>query len=42
MKTFQSLKPRVSYGVTGRSDFNAYQSLATYSSYSAYLMNNQW
>ena len=41
-KTFQSLKPRVSYGVTGRSDFNAYQSLATYSSYSAYLMNNQW
>ncbi len=26
----QSLKPRISYGVTGRSDFDAYQSLATY------------
>ena len=25
---FQSLKPRISYGVTGRSDFNAYQSIA--------------
>ena len=25
----QSLKPRVSYGVTGRSDFDCYQSLAT-------------
>ena len=40
--TFQSLKPRISYGVTGRSDFGAYQSLATYSTYSAYLINNQW
>ncbi len=25
----QSLKPRVSYGVTGRSDFDCYRSLAT-------------
>ena len=40
--TFQSLKPRISYGVTGRSDFNAYQSLATYSGYGAYLIDGQW
>jgi TonB-linked SusC/RagA family outer membrane protein len=40
--TFQSLKPRVSYGVTGRSDFNAYQSIATYSTRGAYLIENQW
>ena len=39
---FQSLKPRVSYGVTGRSDFNAYQSLSTYSGYGAYLINGNW
>ena len=37
-----SLKPRISYGVTGRSDFNAYQSIATYSGYSAYLIDGQW
>ena len=39
---FQSLKPRVSYGVTGRSDFDAYKSLATYSTYSSYYIDNQW
>ena len=39
---FQSLKPRVSYGVTGRSDFGAYQSIATYSTRGAYLIDNQW
>ncbi len=39
---FQSLKPRVSYGVTGRSDFDAYQSLSTYSGYGAYYMNGAW
>ena len=39
---FQSLKPRISYGVTGRSDFNAYQSIATYSGYSAYFIDGQW
>ena len=38
----QSLKPRISYGVTGRSDFDAYRSLATYSTRSAYLIGNQW
>ncbi len=40
----QSLKPRVSYGVTGRSDFDAYKSLATYGSYynSSYLMDGNW
>ncbi len=41
-KMFQSLKPRISYGVTGRSDFNAYKSLSTYSSRSSYYLNNQW
>ena len=41
-QAFQSLKPRVSYGVTGRSDFNAYQSIATYSTRGAYLIDNQW
>ena len=41
-QTFQSFKPRVSYGVTGRSDFNAYQSIATYSTRGAYLIDNQW
>ena len=30
-ETVQSLKPRFSYGETGRSDFAAYQSLTTYS-----------
>ena len=35
-----SLKPRVSFGITGRSDFGAYQSLATYSSSGSYLMDN--
>ena len=40
--TFQSLKPRISYGVTGRSDFDAYKSLATYSGYGAYLIDGQW
>jgi len=42
LKMFQSLKPRISYGVTGRSDFDAYKSLSTYSSRSSYFLNNQW
>ncbi len=41
-ETFQSLKLRASYGVTGRSDFDAYQSISTYTSNGAYLMNGQW
>jgi hypothetical protein len=41
-QTFQSLKPRISYGVTGRSDFSAYQSLPTYGSYGQYYINGQW
>ncbi|MCC8187084.1 MAG: SusC/RagA family TonB-linked outer membrane protein [Bacteroides sp.] len=40
--TVNSLKPRISYGVTGRSDFDAYRSLATYSSQGLYLMNGNW
>jgi TonB-linked SusC/RagA family outer membrane protein len=38
----QSLKPRISYGVTGRSDFNAYQSLATYSTNGSYFIDGEW
>ena len=38
----QSLKPRVSYGVTGRSDFNPYQSQATYSASGSYIQNGQY
>lgn len=37
-----SLKPRISYGVTGRSDFDAYKSLSTYGSSGAYLMDGDW
>lgn len=41
--TVQSLKPRVSYGVTGRSDFDAYQSLATYSANgNNYFFDGEW
>lgn len=38
----QSLKPRFSYGVTGRSDFDAYQSIATYSTNGKYYIDGQW
>lgn len=38
----QSIKPRVSYGVTGRSDFGAYQSLSTYSTNGQYFFDNEW
>ena len=38
----QSLKPRISYGVTGRSDFSAYQSIATYSPGGTYLIDGNW
>ena len=38
----QSLKPRISYGVSGRSDFGAYQSLATYSANGNYLIDGTW
>lgn len=41
-EAFQSLKLRVSYGVTGRSDFDAYQSTPTYTSNGAYYMDGQW
>ncbi|MCC8155019.1 MAG: SusC/RagA family TonB-linked outer membrane protein, partial [Tannerellaceae bacterium] len=41
-----SLKPRISYGVTGRSDFNPYQSQVLYGqdaeNPSSYLMDNGW
>lgn len=38
----QSLKPRVSYGVTGRSDFDSYLSLSTYSSTGSYIQDGKW
>lgn len=41
-KVVKSLKPRISYGVTGRSDFDSYLSLATYSTKGSYLMNGEW
>ena len=37
-----SLKPRISYGITGRSDFSSYLSLATYSSSGSYFINGDW
>lgn len=37
-----SLKPRISYGVTGRSDFDSYKSLATYSTKGSYFMDGAW
>ncbi|MDE6207374.1 MAG: SusC/RagA family TonB-linked outer membrane protein [Muribaculaceae bacterium] len=38
----QSLKPRFSFGVTGRSDFDAYQAISTYSNRGTYLIDGQW
>jgi len=37
-----SLKPRVSFGITGRSDFDAYKSLSTYNTSGSYVFNGQW
>lgn len=37
-----SLKPRLSFGITGRSDFDAYKSLSTYNTSGSYLFNGQW
>lgn len=37
-----NLKPRISYGVTGRSDFDSYQSIATYSTKGSYFIDGQW
>lgn len=42
VQTVQSLKPRFSYGMTGRSDFDAYRSLATYSPNGSYLIDGSW
>ena len=42
LNMFQSLKPRISYGVTGRSDFSPYQSMPTYGAYGQYFINGQW
>lgn len=42
VQVVQSLKPRISYGQTGRSDFNPYQSISTYGTSNGYLMDGQW
>lgn len=41
-KVVNSLKPRLSFGITGRSDFDAYKSLSTYSTNGSYLFDGQW
>ncbi len=38
----KSLKPRFSYGVTGREPNDSYQSLATYSTRYQYFMDGEW
>lgn len=38
----QSLKPRASFGVTGRSDFDAYKALSTYSANGTYMIDGNW
>lgn len=38
----KSLKPRFSYGVTGREPGDSYQSLATYSTRYQYFMDGEW
>ena len=37
-KVLTSLKPRVSFGITGRSDFDAYKSLSTYNTNGSYSL----
>lgn len=38
----KSLKPRISYGVTGRSDFDPYKSMALYGPKDSYFMDGEW
>ena len=38
----KSLKPRISYGLTGRSDFDPYKSIAMYGTSNSYLMDGAW
>lgn len=42
VQTVQSLKPRFSFGVTGRQPSSAYMSLATYSSNGTYFIDGSW
>lgn len=42
VQTVQSLKPRISFGITGRSDFSAYESIATYTNNGTYLIDGTW
>lgn len=41
-EVLRSLKPRISYGLTGRSDFDPYQSMATYGTKDSYFMDGEW
>lgn len=41
-RVVNSLKPRLSFGITGRSDFDAYKSLSTYSANGSYLFDGHW
>lgn len=41
-QTVTSLKPRVSFGITGRSDFDAYRSIATYNTNRSYYFDGKW
>lgn len=42
VQVVQSLKPRFSYGMTGRSDFDSYKSISTYSASGTYLIDGSW
>ena len=42
VQTVQSLKPRISFGITGRQPDSAYQSLSTYTTGGTYLMDGTW
>ena len=41
-EVLKSLKPRVSYGLTGRSDFDPYKSVAMYDTKDSYYMDGEW
>ena len=42
VQTVQSLKPRVSFGITGRQPDEAYKSISTYTTGGTYLMDGTW
>ncbi|MDE6027347.1 MAG: TonB-dependent receptor, partial [Muribaculaceae bacterium] len=42
VQTVQSLKPRISFGITGRQPNNSYESISTYTTGGTYLMDGTW